>query len=57
MKKTVKKLALSRETLRNLANSQLQGAAGAASIYNSCDPESVRICPSQRCTTACTEAC
>ena len=53
MKKTVKKLTLSRETLHNLVDSQLQGAAGAASIYNSCDPDSVRICPTQRCTTGC----
>lgn len=53
MKKDARKLTLNRETLRNLADSQLQGAAGAASIYNSCDPDSVRICPSQRCTAVC----
>jgi exopolysaccharide biosynthesis protein len=53
MKKNARKLTLNRETLHNLTNSQLQGAAGAASIYNSCDPDSVRICPSQRCTYDC----
>ena len=53
MKKSVKRLSLNRETLRTLED--LQGIHGGfntdASCANSCDPVSVRICPSSHCTT------
>jgi hypothetical protein len=57
MKKTPRKLTLSRETLHNLADRQLQGAAGAATLQNSCDTETFRACPSERCTNVCTQTC
>jgi hypothetical protein len=53
MKKSVKRLTLNRETLRTLED--LSGINGGwatdASCVNSCDPVSVRICPSSMCTT------
>ena len=52
MKKKVSKLTLNRETLVNLSNNELNQAAGAWSLGGSCDscnfscdPYSVRICP------------
>jgi hypothetical protein len=51
MKKNgTKKLALSRETLRSLQEDQMSGVAGAATRYNSCDPDSVNVCPTTGCT-------
>jgi hypothetical protein len=54
MKKSVKRLSLNRETLRTL-EAQLSDVNGGfitdASCANSCDPVSVRICPSSMCTT------
>jgi hypothetical protein len=53
MKKSTKRLTLNRETLRTL--DELSGVNGGfntdASCANSCDPVSVRICPSSNCTT------
>ena len=49
-KRSLKKLTLTRETVRNFEN-QLQDVVGGNSRYNSCDPVSVRICPSDPCTT------
>lgn len=52
-KKSSRKLMLNRETLRYLAETQLQNAAGATAIqcfpsrHFSCDPDSI-YCPSQR---------
>jgi hypothetical protein len=56
MKKNAsRKLTLSRETLRNLEEQSLGNVNGGfrtdASCVNSCDPVSVRICPSSHCTT------
>lgn len=56
MKKNAsRKLSLSRETLRLLEDQGLGNANGGfatdASCANSCDPVSVRICPSSHCTT------
>ncbi len=57
MKKSPRKLTLSRETLLNLTDRQLQGAAGAATLQNSCDTQTFRACPSERCTNVCTQSC
>lgn len=58
MKKISKRLTLNRETLRVLADDNIREAAGGlptdASCVASCDPISVRICPSARCTVSCT---
>ncbi|MFL6197439.1 MAG: class I lanthipeptide [Thermoanaerobaculia bacterium] len=46
MKKTgTKKMSLTRETLRSLQEEQLTEIHGAATRYNSCDPDSVNVCP------------
>jgi hypothetical protein len=47
-----KRLSLSRETLRYLEGENLRQAAGGTdgSCANSCDPASVRRCPSEACT-------
>ena len=53
MKKTAKKLNLNRETLRALQEDILSAANGGntdSSCVFSCDPVTVRICPSTRCT-------
>lgn len=54
MKKSTKRLTLNRETLRALEyqlSDVLGGFPTDASCANSCDPVSVRICPSSHCTT------
>jgi hypothetical protein len=50
-KRFSKKLSLTRETVRNFEDHLLGNAMGGASLANSCDPVSVRICPSEGCTT------
>jgi hypothetical protein len=53
MKKTSKRLNLNRETLRSMDLQAVNGGwATDASCANSCDPVSVRYCPSTPCTTA-----
>ncbi|HTG33312.1 MAG TPA: class I lanthipeptide [Thermoanaerobaculia bacterium] len=56
MKKVSKRLNLNRETLRSLDKDHLEAVNGGwptdASCANSCDPISVRFCPSTPCTTA-----
>jgi len=51
VKKTIKKLALNRETLRNLADNQLNEVAGAkrSDVYSEC--------PDKSCGIACTIEC
>lgn len=56
MKKSTKKLTLSRETIRALEAVSLSAANGGTfrtedSCVASCDPVSLRICPSSGCTT------
>jgi hypothetical protein len=55
MKKNAsRKLSLNRETLRSLEEGLGNVNGGIrtdASCLNSCDPVSVRICPSSNCTT------
>jgi hypothetical protein len=49
MKKTgTKKMSLNRETLRSLQEEQMSEVVGAATRYNSCDPDSVNVCPTSR---------
>ena len=49
MKKTAaRKLSLTRETLRALQEDQIAEVHGAATKYNSCDPDSVNVCPTSR---------
>lgn len=50
-KRSPRKLSLTRETVRNFEDGSLQNVVGGNSRYNSCDPASVRICPSDPCTT------
>ncbi len=62
MKKNAsRKLTLSRETLRNLEEQSLGNVNGGfrtdASCANSCDPVSVRICPTSPCTTTTSVNC
>lgn len=55
MKKSTKKLTLSRETIHALEANNLTAVNGGwrtdDSCVASCDPVSVRICPSSNCTT------
>lgn len=59
MKKHLKKLTLSRETLRNLSKREAQGVLGAASYDTSCR---CRLhtgcdCETDGCTVSCGPAC
>lgn len=62
MKKQLKKLSLSKETLRNLSGHEMQGVVGGvtASCCNS-SGETGDTCPScycsERCTSLCTSYC
>lgn len=56
-KKFGKKLALNRETVHHFEYRSLQNVVGGASLANSCDPVSNRICPSENCTAYCTPFC
>jgi hypothetical protein len=61
VKKSGTKLTLSRESLRQLDAATMGQAAGGSanslacteSLVNSCDPASVRICPTYTRITAC----
>lgn len=59
MKKQLKKLTLSRETLRNLSRREIQTAHGAASYDTSCRCriETGCECDSEGCTVTCQPAC
>ena len=47
--KGLRKLTLSRETLRNLEEEKLQEILGAASNWNSCDTATRFLCGSRLC--------
>ncbi len=54
MKKALRKLTLSRETLHLLDNSHLKAAAGGASLQDTC---SVDVCPPTFSCRTCVTAC
>lgn len=56
MKKKLPKLTVNKETLRNISDTQISKAAGGYSLGGtcescnySCDPYTVRFCPSRFC--------
>ena len=59
MKKHLKKLALSRETLRNLSSREAQEAFGAVSQGTSCDCRRLSgcDCETEGCTITCPVPC
>lgn len=58
MKKRLKKLILSRETLRNLSSSEALAALGAATNTSCrCRLETGCECETQGCTVSCYPAC
>lgn len=58
MKKRLKKLALSRETLRDLSNHDAKAAFGAVSNTScACRRESGCDCETEGCTITCLPAC
>jgi acid phosphatase family membrane protein YuiD len=53
MKKQLKKLSLSKETLRNLSGHELKGVVGGVTMGCCNSSDISETCPSCRCTAAC----
>ena len=57
MNKQLKKLSLSKETLRNLSGHELKGVVGGVTI-SCCNSSDISdTCPSCRCSAFCTANC